>query len=143
MELLNPLSRAQAKATFFEKPTFEANCLVTDLIGHWVFVTAEPIAGRAQVTKVDIGDATTMPAVGVIVAKTASPLECTIQWMGTTSIYGSLDRSRPYFVSSASTITKVPPSTISPFTHLQKIGIALDSGTLLIIPNVNMLVRRT
>jgi hypothetical protein len=55
-----------------------ANCLLTDLVGDWVYVTGDKIGARYQVQKVDPTDVAKMPVAGVIVSKTSST-ECVVQ----------------------------------------------------------------
>lgn len=111
--------------------TLDANCLATDEVGHWVHITAEPIAGLYQVEKVDVTDLATMPSIGVIISK-SSATSCEIQTQGIVTTTG-LTAGVPYVIGLDSKLSASPPApTAIGKTITQGVGTALSSTELLI-----------
>ena len=51
---------------------FPANCLLSDSVGDFVYISGPTLSGLRQVAGVNITNPTTMPAIGVIISKSAS-----------------------------------------------------------------------
>jgi hypothetical protein len=109
--------------------TFEANCLVTDVVNAAARITGPAIAGLKQVTTCDISAAGGYPAVGLILSK-SSPTRCTVQTSGAFAV-GPLVPGATYFVgfTGQPALAPLPPSG-SGFAAIQSLGVALDVGVL-------------
>jgi len=117
--------------------TFSANCLSTDAVGHCVYITGDLVLGVIQVAKADITDKTKMPAVGVIVSKSAAT-DCIVVYLGAVDLAGvvpALSPGKMYFVGPDSKPNVVRP--VGP-ALLQIVGVALDSSRVLFNPSPNM-----
>jgi len=120
---------------------FQADCLATDALGHFVYVTGDLIAGVRQVTKVDITDRATMPAIGLLVRKPTATT-CLVQIFGEILASGLTPPAR-YYVGADSKITDTPPLPgVGAEAVIQVVGAALDSGTFLVSPQLLPVVRK-
>jgi len=121
---------------------FQADCLATDSIGVFVRILGNPVSGVRQVRRVDVTDQTLMPAVGVIVEKT-SLTRCLVQIMGEVIVDPeNLVPGKRYFIGRDSELADAPPDpVIGEKIASQVIGIALEPGILLVVPNLMYVVR--
>lgn len=89
---------------------FEAFCFSTDSVGDAVYIMGDKVGDRYQVTKVDIDDLNTMPAVGVITAKLSSSI-CVVQhsaiWF---DAYTGLPPNAPLFINTTGQLQMTPPA---------------------------------
>jgi len=114
--------------------SFEADCLGTDVVGDFVYVTGDVIATRKQVTKADISDFGKMPAVGMIVHKPTATT-CTVQWIGEVGgVYNSLVPNRVYYLGADARLTLTPPASGSSL-YVQRVGMAVGASIVLLVPN--------
>ena len=128
MQLLNALSVPRGDARYARR-VIPANCLVTDVAGDCVYISGEMVAGRYQVSRADPTNPNKMPALGVIVGKTA-PTVCTVQTLGPlSSAYSGLIPGKELYVDLDGRPTHIPPAVA------QGIGVALSSTDVLIIPS--------
>lgn len=114
-----------------------ANCLASDVVGDIVHVTGDSVAGRIQVSKVDILESSKMPGVGVIISK-SSPVDCIILRYGVLGMVGLLP-GKMYFAGidgKPTLVRPVPPSGGKAF--VQVVGVAMDSSRLLLNPSFNL-----
>lgn len=112
---------------------FDADCLATDAVGDFIRITGGKVAGVYQVSKVDILDASTMPAIGLITSKT-STTSCFVRTFGIIAATGLVPGAR-YWVGSDSQIAAVHPTPgIGEIAVAQVVGVALDSTELLLRP---------
>ena len=118
--------------------SWEADCLASDEVGHFVYVTGPSVGGFRQVTRVDVYDSTTMPAIGVITAKETAT-RCTVQVLGeltTPSLSPAIDRR--YWVGADSKLADAPPAKIpDTIVVVQVAGTPLDSNVLMLRPDLN------
>ena len=122
MDLINPLTLPRARQWFAVKRRL-AKCLVTDLIGDCVHVRGDSdLQGNYLVERADPTNPTKMPAVGIILEKTAADT-CWILSLDEMDVSG-LTPSRPLFVGLDGRPTHTTPDW--PATR-QNIGIALSS----------------
>lgn len=113
---------------------FEANCLGTDALGDFVYITADEAANLFNVTKVDVDDSTTMPAIGVIIEKPTLST-CLVMTFGVLAATGLTPNAR-YWVDTDAQITATPPTRASGVNRVvQVVGIALSSTKLLLRPD--------
>lgn len=112
---------------------FRANCLSTDAVGIFVYVTGPSVGGVPQVSQVDITVPGKFPAVGIIVEK-SDPTTCLVQVRGEIEVSpAALVPGRPYFVGLDGVITNLPPAPLPGVTAaIQSIGTAIDLGRLLL-----------
>lgn len=121
---------------------FEAECPNTTDIDDCVSVTGVNLAGQRQVDKVDPRNLTTMPIVGIVVEK-KNATTCLVQISGEVSLSQMLVPGKTYFVGNDGLPSSVlPTALVGGVVAVQPIGTALDEDTLLLIPNMNMIVRR-
>lgn len=119
---------------------FVAGCPATMTVGKWVYISGPSISGVYQVKAVDISDPIKVPAVGVVVEKLSST-SCRVMWEGeVTGVFSSLTPRRVYFIQSDGSIGIVPPASGSGY-YVQRVGLALDFGTLLVTPNYSLIKR--
>lgn len=123
--------------------SWDADCLASDELRDFVYITGPSVGGFRQVTKVDVYDPTTMPAIGVITAK-ASATRCTVQVIGELSTPGlspSIDRR--YWIGADSKLADAPPARLpGKMVIAQVAGTPLDSSVLLLRPDNNPLKLR-
>lgn len=112
---------------------FIADCLVSDVVGMFVYITGPAVLGIPQVTCADISTIGKYPAVGVITEKT-TVTRCFVQVLGELEVIPSdLDPGKAYFVGTNGHMTNVPPvPVISGKVAIQTIGVAIDTGKLLL-----------
>lgn len=116
-----------------------ADCAAGDLQGNTVYVTADVISGRYQVTTADYTDWDKLPGVGVIIEK-SGPTECKVQLRGLVEgLFNGLLPGRPYFLGAdgrpSLTVTSAPA------TYIQRLGVALGSQVLFLEPNYHLTKR--
>jgi hypothetical protein len=113
--------------------TFKADCLATDSIGNFVYISSSEVSGKPQVTKVDITSTLKTPAVGVIVSKITAT-SCVVQRLGrvdfSTAGITTLIPGRRYFINTDSLPVLGVPAVVSGFLVAQPIGVA-TSPTIL------------
>ncbi len=110
---------------------FAADCLVSDVVGMFVYVTGPAILEIPQVTCTDITTTGKYPAVGVIIEKSTST-RCFVQVLGELDT-SALDPGKTYFVGADGFMTSLPPiPTPLGKVAVQAIGVALDTGRLLL-----------
>lgn len=103
---------------------FDSNILVDSSLGDLVYPSSSE-----YVRKIDISDQAKMPAIGMIIERNENI--CRIQSSGIVkNIYYGLVPGHIYFAGCNSRLKDEPP--IDPGCFVQKIGIALDSDTLLL-----------
>lgn len=113
------------------------NCLSGDAVGDFVYITGNKVAGRVQVTKVDITNVSKMPAVGVIVNKD-NPTTCDVQWSGEVlGVFTGLTAGSVYFVDTGGTATASLPTPGSDF-YIQKVGIATSADSMVLYNDANL-----
>lgn len=113
-----------------------ANCLSGDAVDDLVFISGPPIAGALQVEKIDIDDGAKMPGVGVIIAK-SSPTDCIVRMSGEHDIStNTLTPGNIVYASESGTLTTTPPPrpSLSNSRYIQRIGIALTTTKLVVLP---------
>lgn len=119
--------------------SFLANCLVSDAVGDWVYVSGPPVGGCYTVTKASIFDSGKLPAVGVVISK-PSTTQCHVQWIGeVVAIYSGLEIGRTYLLGDDSRPTRFVSATTPSYT--QRLGVAVSSTVLLVVPDF-FLVKR-
>lgn len=122
---------------------FLADCLLTDVIGHCVYVTGAAILGFPQVTKTNIKTiGLVKPALGIIVEKSAAT-RCLVMTFGEAEVSpATLTPGQPYWVGDDGKITDVLPVP-DPGGKIacQIIGSAIDVGRLLINPERRPTIR--
>jgi len=126
--------RLQALPTGNVEQQLLAYCFATDAVGDVVYVMGAKVGQHYQVTKVNIDNVATMPAVGVIIQK-PNATECIVQQSGIVrDIYTGMTPNKPLFVGTNSrlTETRTPNKPTTGRRALQIIGQALSSGDLLI-----------
>jgi hypothetical protein len=115
----------------------DANCEATDSVQTAVYITGDMVGGRYQVTRANPLSAATMPAVGVVIAKSA-PTVCRVHLQGLLQgIFTSLTPSAIYFVGTDGEIAKASDPTFPPpggVSRFQQIGVALAVDWLMVIP---------
>lgn len=112
---------------------FNADCLSSDSVGMFVYITGPAILSILQVTCADITTTGKYPAVGMIVEK-SSATRCFVQVLGELDISPSnLIPGKTYFVGTDGHMTSLPPVPV-PFSKIaiQAIGLAIDTGRLLL-----------
>ena len=142
MRLRNLVSTTSFTATA-QKRDFAASCAVTDKPLTWVCVveqrsdlTALPYA----VEPVDITNKTLMPAIGVIIEKPA-PTVAIVQWSGEVEGFQGLVPGRVHFAGEDGSPVPAPPFVEgAPITCVQRVGMALSSEAMLVIPDFSVIV---
>jgi hypothetical protein len=121
---------------------FAADCLATDVIGDFVYVTGPAVVGVPQVTKVDIKMAGRFPAVGMIIDKT-SITSCTVLVRGEVEVTPAiLTPGRTYWIGDTAQLTDVLPLAGSgERVATQAIGYAIDTGRLVLSVHPTVTVR--
>lgn len=110
---------------------FRANCLSSDAVGVFVYISGPAVGSIPQVTQVDITVSGKFPAAGIIVEK-SDPTTCLVQVRGEVEVSpAALVPGKPYFVGLDGVITNLPPAPLPGVTAaIQSIGIAIDTGRL-------------
>lgn len=122
--------------------TMSAHCASSDGVGDCVYLYGPKITDDwYQVRKADITNSDKMPSFGIIVEK-YTPTTCKVQWFGfVENIYSTLVLGKPHFVGYDSKPTWPNPARSAAAHILQKIGIAFDSDTLLLVPDLRIFKR--
>ena len=109
---------------------FDCGCLAGDLVGYMVYITGSSF-GTLQVATALPGDAAKMPAVGMLVSKSA-PTVGLVQIKGVVSPAGQVFVAKTiYYIG----LTGIPASSPPTLGLKQLIGQGLESGKLLLEPN--------
>lgn len=105
-----------------------SDCLASDAVGDFVYVTADKINGRLQVAKTDITNISKTPVVGIITSKPASTV-CDVQTGGSVvGIYTGLTPQEVLFVGADSRLTETSPEPgVGVTFYIQAVGVALAS----------------
>lgn len=121
---------------------FEADCLAGDVVGALVYITGIAVLGIAQVTTADPRALGKYPAVGMIAEKSTAT-RCLVQTFGESPIvFVGLTPGRVYFLDTTGLVTATPPAPLpGGRCAIQAIGSAIDSGRLLVNPNMQPVVR--
>jgi hypothetical protein len=114
-----------------DQQLFAAYCYSTDAVGDVVYIMGNKVGDRYQVTKVDIDDILTVPAVGIITRKTA-PTDCEVQIGGILrGLYSGLTPQKVLFIGLDSRLTHITtPHPGSGRRALQIMGQALSTSEL-------------
>jgi len=111
-----------------------ADCLATDEVGHFVYITGDEVATNVfQVTRVDVEDSSTMPALGVILEK-STPTRCIVMTWGIVPGTGLTAGARYWVGADAKISAAHPPRVPGELVVAQVAGIALSTTKLLIRP---------
>ena len=142
MRLLNQLSIPRA-LSLFPTRALDANCQASDAVGDCVYITGAKVGELYQVTKADpLDGATKMPAIGILVEKLDS-VTCKVQVTGTLEgVVSGLTPGKVVFVSSSGVVghTLATPGPGS-YAYIQSMGVALDTGAILVIPDFSIIKR--
>ena len=112
---------------------FPANCLSSDSVGDFVYVSGPLIGGLRQVAGVNITAPATMPAIGVIISKSDTQT-CVVQVQGEYTLAG-LTPGKRYWLDTLRHPSIAPPTpAVGAQAVAQCVGIALDETTLLLTP---------
>jgi hypothetical protein len=118
-----------------------AECTAAEGVGDFVCIAGDPPNGLDVVAKADPTDFNKMPAVGVVIAKSA-PTECLVQWMGETpNIFSGLASGEIYFLGADSKIAETPPEPTTVKMFVQPVAVATAPTRAYIKAETN-LVRR-
>lgn len=124
--------------------TFRASCLVTDEVGNLVHISGPKVGPLYTVSSIDISDADSMPAVGIIVDKPTS-ITCVVQMQGPTTISSGIETLPPgkrcFAGYDSKPTTTAPDVSRSPNGKmiLQVVGVALDSDKIEIMPDMSII----
>ena len=119
---------------------FPAFCFNTDIVGDIVYIMGAKVGLRYQVSKVDIDDPNKMPAVGIIIRKTA-PTDCVVQSGGILrSIYGALTPGGRLFVGTDSRPKHIYTRPSSGFRLVQRIGTAISATDIIVLPQDPLII---
>jgi hypothetical protein len=143
MDLLNELTVSRAQG-LFQRKTFVAKCQLTDVVGNCVYISGPAIGDTYQVTTAEPRDgATKMPAMGVIIEKTA-PTDCVVQVGGEMKgVAGGLTPGKVVFVAVNGTLTHViPTALVGQLAYIQSMGVAVSGDVVLVDPNFAIIKRR-
>lgn len=109
-----------------------AFCFSTDVVGDVVYIMGAKVGLRYQVTRVDIDDISTVPAIGILIAKD-SATTCIVQIGGLLSdVYTSLTPHKPLFIGLTGRLDETPPDPVAGRRAVQMIAQALSSADVLI-----------
>ena len=113
------------------------DCLATDALGDFVYITGAKVGGKIQVTKADITNVSKMPAFGVIINKPTSTT-CDVQWSGEVSgIFSGLTPGRVHFLDGGGAPVATLPTPGSDY-YLQKLGLATSTDSLALQNDSNL-----
>ena len=119
---------------FAEGRYFEADCLASDAVTDFVYITGDTVGGFYQVTKVDPYVPATMPAVGYIAEKSTAT-RCFVQTLGVIEVAGGLTPGGRYWIGADSRLDAAfPPRLSGQIVVAQVVGVALSSTDLLLRP---------
>lgn len=126
MRLINAATVPRA-----EKVLRRGICDPSLLVGDCVVIDGPKVGPHVVVDLADPLAASYRPAAGIVTRKYSSTL-CLVQFFGPMAgVYSGLTPGAPYFVGVDGRLTATPPT--SPAV-VQQIGIATDSGELLVNP---------
>lgn len=122
--------------------TFIADCLATDVVGHFVYTTGPEVAGIAQVSRVDIKVSGKYPTIGLIISK-ATSTRCVVLNFGEITISPpTLSPGKTYWVGTDSKATDVlPVPGVGERVATQAIGYAITAARLVIQPDRQLIIR--
>jgi hypothetical protein len=103
----------------------EVDCLATDAVGDFVYVT-----GADAVARVDPTNAAKMPAVGIVVKK-PSATRALVQFSGAVTALVVLTPGTRYFIGSSGQAATSPPAGPGR-RYAQPVGIALAPNVLML-----------
>lgn len=120
--------------------TRSALCDASLEVGDWVYLQTGGSDDRVALANPI--DQSTLPAVGVIVAK-INPNLCTVQWRGRTdAIFSGLVAGRTYFLGLDSKLVSVPPSPSSgSYSFVQALCVATSEQTVDVQPSLDLTKR--
>lgn len=125
-----PLSRRKTGLGSQGAPIL-GDCLSTDAVGDFVYLTADRIGSIVQVETVDITDLLKMPAIGVIIEK-PDTTKCRIQTSGIVEgVFTGLVPQRRYFIGTDGRLTLTAPVPGASETYyVQHAGMAIGTDAL-------------
>jgi len=115
--------------------TFTANCLAGDAAGACVYVTGASVGGVIQVATCNPADETKMPAIGILVSKSAATTG-TVRRFAVGDLTGSgvafVPGSRAFVGFAGLPVTTPPTPGASPsgYVMLQTVGVATEAAAL-------------
>lgn len=123
---------------------FLADCLAGDVVGNCVYITADKVAGRFQVSKADPRDLSTAPSIGVIHSKPTATI-CVVQFSGLlVGVYAGLMPQDTLWLGLDGNLTSnqlgITP-LVGDVVSVQPMGVALASDTVLLNPQHPILRR--
>lgn len=126
--------RLQALPTGNVEQQLLAYCFSTDAVGDVVYIMGNKVGQHYQVTKVNIDDIATMPAIGIIIQK-INAAECVVQQVGIVhNVYAGMVPNKPLFIDTNSrlTETRTPNKPTAGRRALQVMGQALSTSDILL-----------
>ncbi len=118
--------------------SWDADCLSSDEVGHFIYVTGVPIGGFRQVAKCEPTDSAKMPSPGIIISK-SNATRCVVQVLGelaTTGLSPGVDNR--YWIGADSKLANAPPATPASGTIVVQVaGVALEGSILMLRPDLN------
>lgn len=114
-------------------------CAPTDTVGSLVYASGSKVGGLYQVQKADPANYDKMPVIGMIVQKD-DLTHASVQYTGPVAgLFSGMTPGRTYFIGLTGQIALTPPTGE---VYVQKIGVAIDSSVLLLVPDLTMIKRR-
>jgi hypothetical protein len=121
---------------------FESNCIGTDLVGDFVYISGAAVGGLYTATRCDPLNPSTMPAVGVIVSK-SSTVRCFVQALGELGTGGGMTPGGRFWIGLDGQLDSSPPVPgAGELVVAQVVGVALDADTLLLRPDLSPVILR-
>jgi hypothetical protein len=111
--------------------TVTVTCTAAEAVGDFVYINSSGVARTASCSVVS-----TVPAIGVINSKPTTT-SCVVQYLGTYSTTG-LTPGATYCVSDVGRPALAPVGASGAKLYYQSIGVALDAGTLLLVPTTHI-----
>lgn len=142
MELLNPLSRAQA-GSLFEDKEFVATCLSTDQVGHCVYIRAGvDVDGNYRVGKANPALESKVPSIGVIVEK-EDATTCRVRRFGELDGFTGLTPGKAVFLKEDGSLSQapVPEPGSGEYVFVQRMGTAYSAEVVYLDPNFHLVKR--
>jgi len=134
MGILNPLTVYRGDYRYLRYKQ-EVICVVSDLVGDFVYISGERVDDKWTVTKADPEDETKMPAVGVLIEKN-SDTDGVIQLMGVCTLFSGLDVTKDIYVLGPSGIqVGLPVIGSNDYVIIQQVGIPISSDRLYLLGN--------
>ena len=121
--------------------SFTADCPTSVAVDDLVYVTGPEVGGFYQVDTVDITDRSKMPAIGIVTEKTTAT-RCEVVTLGEIELGLSLTPGSRYFVGTNGQPSSTMPPRGSTETIRQIIGYALSADTMMMMVNLEAVVRR-